>query len=169
MSKRKKILIVFFCTIYTFVSAQEKQNKIPKKAGSYSAIIPGAGQIYTKKYWKVPIIYAGLITSAYYIKQSNDSYQLYKDTYLKRINGEYSDEFQGKYSDANLITLSNHYRRNREISILFFIGTYILNIVDASVNAHLFNYDVSNDLSLHIKPIYLSNEISSGLSLSFNL
>ena len=169
MSKRKKILIVFFCTIYTFVSAQEKQNKIPKKAGSYSAIIPGAGQIYTKKYWKGPIIYAGLITSAYYIKQSNDSYQLYKDTYLKRINGEYSDEFQGKYSDANLITLSNHYRRNREISILFFIGTYILNIVDASVNAHLFNYDVSNDLSLHIKPIYLSNEISSGLSLSFNL
>lgn len=169
MSKRKKILIVFFCTIYTFVSAQEKQNKIPKKAGSYSAIIPGAGQIYTKKYWKVPIIYAGLITSAYYIKQSNDSYQLYKDTYLKRINGEYSDEFQGKYSDANLITLSNHYRRNREISILFFIGTYILNIVDASVNAHLFNYDVSNDLSLHIQPIYFSNEISSGLSLSFNL
>ena len=169
MSKRKKILIVFFCTIYTFVSAQEKQNKIPKKAGSYSAIIPGAGQIYTKKYWKVPIIYAGLITSAYYIKQSNDSYQLYKDTYLKRINGEYSDEFQGKYSDANLITLSNHYRRNREISILFFIGTYILNIVDASVNAHLFNYDVSNDLSLHIQPIYFSNEISTGLSLSFNL
>ena len=169
MSKRKKILIVFFCTIYTFVSAQEKQNKIPKKAGSYSAIIPGAGQIYTKKYWKVPIIYAGLITSAYYIKQSNDSYQLYKDTYLKRINGEYSDEFQGKYSDANLITLSNHYRRNREISILFFIGTYILNIVDASVNAHLFQYEIDENISLKIDPFSYDQFNHNLISLKINI
>ena len=72
MSAIKQILIVLFCSACTIVSAQEIENKIPKKAGLYSAILPGAGQVYTKKYWKVPIIYAGLITSAYYIKESND-------------------------------------------------------------------------------------------------
>ena len=61
--------------------------KIPKRAGLYSAILPGAGQVYTKKYWKVPIIYAGLITSAYYIKESHDLYDLYKQTYLNRLAG----------------------------------------------------------------------------------
>ena len=62
---------MLFCSTCTLVSAQEKENKIPKKAGLYSAILPGSGQVYTKKYWKVPIIYAGLITSAYYIKDNN--------------------------------------------------------------------------------------------------
>ena len=164
----KQILIIFFCA-FTFVSAQNVGEKIPKKAGLYSAIIPGAGQVYTKKYWKIPIIYAGLITSAYYIKESNDSYLLYKSTYLNRLAGNNSDKFQEQYSNTDLTTLANHHRRNREISILCFIGTYILNIVDASVNAHLFDYDVSDDLSLHIQPVYFSKKNATGLSLSFNL
>ena len=168
MSQTKQILIVFFsaCTI---LSAQEVENKIPKKAGLYSAIIPGSGQFYTKKYWKIPIIYAGLITSAYYIKESNDSYQLYRNTYLNRIQGDNSDNFQGQYSDADLTTLTNYYRRNREISILCLVGTYILNIVDASVSAHLFDYDIGDDLSLYIQPIYFSEGHAAGLSLYFNL
>ena len=169
MSAVKQILIVLLWSACTIVSAQETENKIPKKAGLYSAILPGAGQVYTKQYWKIPIIYAGLITSAYYIKKNNDSYQLYKNTYLNRLNGSNSDEFYGQYSNADLEILSNHYRRNREISILCFFGAYILNIVDASVSAHLFDYDVSNDLSLHIQPIYFSKENATGLSLSFNL
>ena len=101
MLKIKQILTLFFLAYYTLALGQEMEKKIPKKAGTYSAIIPGAGQIYTKKYWKIPIIYGGLITSAYYIKKSNDSYELYKTSYLNRLNGDYSDEFQGKYSDAN--------------------------------------------------------------------
>ena len=59
-------------------------TKIPEKAGLYSAIIPGAGQVYTKKYWKVPIIYAGLITSAYYIHENATLYNLYKQTYINK-------------------------------------------------------------------------------------
>ena len=151
------------------LSAQEIERKIPRKASLYSTIIPGAGQLYTKKYWKIPIIYAGLITSAYYIKENDNSYQLYRETYLNRIAGNNSDIFQGQYSDADLTTLTNYYRRNREISILCFLGTYILNIVDASVSAHLFNYDISDDLSLHIQPIYFSKENTTGIALSFNL
>lgn len=169
MSVIKQILIIFFLSSYTFVSGQEIRNKIPIKAGFYSALLPGAGQIYTEKYWKIPVIYAGLITSTYFIKENNTSYQHYKNTYLQRKAGNNSDEFQGQYSDTDLTTLINHYRRNREISILCLIGTYLLNIVDASVNAHLLNYDVSDDLSLVIKPIYLSKENATVISLSYNL
>jgi hypothetical protein len=169
LSAIKQILILFLCSAYTIVSAQAIEKKCPKKAGIYSAVVPGAGQFYTKKYWKIPIIYAGLITSAYYIKESNNYYELYKNTYLNRLDGNNSDEFYGQYSNSELITLINHYRRNREISILCFFGTYILNIVDASVSAHLFDYDISNDLSLRIQPIYFSKENATGLSLSFNL
>jgi len=141
--------------------------KIPKRAGLYSAILPGAGQVYTKKYWKVPVIYAGLITSAYYIKENHTLYNLYKQTYLNRLGGDRTDKFT--YTDANLLTLTEHYRRNTEVSALLFTLVYVLNIVDASVSAHLFCYDVSEDISLHIQPIYMAKENTSGLSLSIKL
>ena len=169
MSLVQKIFLALFIIVSANSSAQEYGEKVPTRAALYSAILPGAGQVYTKKYWKVPIIYAGLITSAFYINESNDSYQLYKSTYLNRINGITTDEFQGTYSDSDLKTLTDHYRRNREVSALLFTLTYVLNIVDASVNAHLFDYDVSDDLSLHIQPMYFSKENATGLSLSFNL
>ena len=167
MSVLKKIFLALFIIVSATSSAQEYGDKIPKKAALYSAILPGAGQVYTKKYWKVPIIYGGLITSAYYINESNDFYQLYKSTYLNRLDGDFNDNLN--YSDSDLRTLTEHYRRNREVSALLFTLTYILNIVDASVNAHLFDYDVSEDLSLHIQPVYFSKENASGISLSFNL
>ena len=169
MSIIKQIFIILFCSTYTTAIAQGIDNKIPKKAAIYSAIIPGAGQFYTEKYWKAPIIYAGLITSVYYIKKNNESYQLYKNTYLNRIDENSSSDTYTEYSDADLRTLTDYYRRNREISILCFFGTYLLNIIDASVSAHLFDYDVSDDLSLHIQPIYLPKDNTTGLLLSFNL
>ena len=147
--------------------AQESVVKIPKRAGLYSAIIPGAGQVYTKKYWKVPIIYAGLISTAYYINENHQLYDLYKTTYLNRLVGDRTDDLA--YTDANLVTLTEHYRRNREVSALLFTLTYVLNIVDASVSAHLFDYDVSEDITLHIQPIYMAKGNASGLSLSIKL
>ena len=158
-------VLLFTCSI----NAQESVVKIPKRAALYSALLPGSGQVYTKKYWKVPIIYAGLITSAYYINASQELFDLYKTAYLNRLDGKNNDEFQGKYTDANLLTLTEHYRRNREISTLLFTLTYVLNIVDASVSAHLFDYDVSENISLHIQPLYMPKENAGGLSLSFNL
>jgi hypothetical protein len=163
----KKIFIAFFVGFSFTTSAQEYGEKIPKRAALYSAILPGSGQVYTKKYWKVPVIYGGLITSAYYINESNDLFQLYKSTYLNRLDGNFTDNLN--YSDSDLRTLTEHYRRNREVSALLFTLTYILNIFDASVNAHLFDYDISKDLSLHIQPVYFSRENASGVSLSFNL
>tara|TARA_B100001142_G_scaffold176762_1_gene176464 strand:+ start:38265 stop:38795 length:531 start_codon:yes stop_codon:yes gene_type:complete len=169
LSTLKQIVIIFFVGIPFVISAQKINKKSPKRAAIYSTILPGSGQVYTEKYWKVPVIYAGLITSAYYIRESQELYDLYKETFLNRSNGIYNDEFLGTYTDENLLTLTNHYRRNREVSTLLFLLTYTLNIVDASVNAHLFDYDVSEDLSLHIQPKYFPIENITGLLLSFNL
>ena len=167
MSVIKYIFITLFLSFAGVCEAQESLVKIPKRAGLYSAIIPGAGQVYTKKYWKVPIIYAGLITSAYYFKQNQDLYDLYKGTYINRLDGNTADNLD--YNNASLITLTEFYRRNREVSALLFTLTYILNIVDASVSAHLFDYDVTEDISLHFQPIYIAKENANGLSLSIKL
>ena len=130
--------------------------------------MPGLGQIYNKKYWKIPIIYAGLLTSAYYINDNNVQYKLYKDAYLKRLdNNPYNDDFVGEYSSGDLLILKDFYRRNREVSILCFVGTYIINVLDASVDAHLFDYDISEDISLQITPTSTAN--FNGLSLTLNL
>jgi hypothetical protein len=166
----KYIFITLFLTFTGICEAQESLVKIPKRAGMYSAIIPGAGQVYTKKYWKVPIIYAGLITSAYYFKENHDLYDLYKSTYINRvIYKDRTDAFTDRYTDAHLLELTEHYRRNREVSALLFTLTYVLNIVDASVSAHLFDYDVTEDISLHFQPIYMAKENANGLSLSIKL
>ena len=131
--KKISVILIILLVCKQSINAQTKE-KSPRKAAILSMYVPGAGQVYTKKYWKIPIIYAGLITSAYYIKESHDLYDLYKQTYLNRMNGQ-SDDLD--YTDSELITLKDYYKRNREISIMLFSLTYILNIIDASVNAHL--------------------------------
>ena len=162
----KKTYVFFICILISLsVSSQKNQKeKFPKRAAIYSAIIPGSGQIYTKKYWKVPIIYGGLITSGYFIKDNQDNYNMYKKAALTSIQNNYEDQLDFTYSQ--LIALKDHYRRNREISYFSFVGIYILNIVDASVNAHLFNFDVSDDISLNIRPY--STLSNTGVSFSLN-
>lgn len=166
-----KIFLFIFCFFFiNKVNAQDisKPIKSPKKAALLS-LIPGAGQVYNKKYWKVPIIYASLITSAYYINDNHNQYKTYKKAYLIRIDNDpnTTDEYVGQYNSNDLIILKDFYRRNREISILCFVGVYILNIVDASVGAHLFDYDISENISLNVSP--LSTKDFSGISLTLNL
>tara|TARA_A100001037_G_scaffold301568_1_gene331377 strand:- start:704 stop:1219 length:516 start_codon:yes stop_codon:yes gene_type:complete len=166
-----KIFLFIFCfSFINEVKAQDASKPIqsPKKAALLS-LIPGAGQVYNKKYWKVPIIYAGLITSAYYINDNNHQYKAYKKAYLIRIDNDpnTTDEYVGQYSSNDLIVLKDFYRRNREISILCFVGVYILNIVDASVDAHLFDYDISENISLNVSPLSIKD--FSGISLTLNL
>ena len=166
-----KKTLVFICCIFLLPNIIKAQftTVSPKKASIYSAIVPGAGQYYTKKYWKIPIIYAGLATSAYYINHNHESYKTYKQAYLNRLDGVLFDEYTDVYTDSELVTLTEYYRRNTEISALLFTLTYILNIIDASVNAHLFNYNVSEDISMEIKPVYFSRDNISGLSLAIKL
>ena len=167
-----QIVLILFCFLsFSSIKAQDLSQSIqsPKKAAILSATLPGLGQIYNKKYWKVPIIYAGLLTSAYYINDNNNRYKQYKEAYIIRIdnNPNTTDNYVGEYSSGDLLILKDFYRRNREISILCFVGTYIVNVVDASVDAHLFDYDISDDISLHITPT--STTKFNGLTLSLNL
>lgn len=126
----------------------------PKKAAIYSAVLPGLGQAYNQKYWKIPIVYAGLGGSAYFFYANNKEYQVFRKELQARFLNE-TENLNPKfanYSESNLVSLKNYYQRNRELSILVAVVVYALNILDASVDAHLFSFDVSDDLSFSIQP-----------------
>ena len=120
---------IFICIIFSLILTtspkelfcQQETSKSPSKAALMSLCLPGLGQAYNKKYWKIPIIYGGLVTSAYFIDSNHKKYISYKNAYLIRIDGNPNsiDEYNDEYTDAQLVTLKDHYKRNREISILF--------------------------------------------------
>ncbi|MFV0540159.1 MAG: DUF5683 domain-containing protein [Aestuariibaculum sp.] len=151
----------------------------PSKAAFYSAVLPGLGQAYNKKYWKIPIVYAALGTGIYFYTTNNKEYNRYRDIYKRRLAGFTDDEF---YFDADgtkldeprvttdgLVRGQKFYRKNKELSLLITLGLYALNIIDANVDAHLLQYNVDENLSL--APHYKFNEIDAksdvGLTLSF--
>ena len=133
-------------------SVQVKKHS-PKKA-SWLAIVPGAGQIYNKKYWKLPIVYSGLGASGFLIYYYADLTTTYKKEYVARMNDDVEKLNPKLADDSNetIYALRNSYRRNMEISVAACAIVYFLSILDASVDAHLFYYDVSDNLSLGIKP-----------------
>lgn len=126
----------------------------PKIAIALSAVIPGAGQIYNKKWWKVPIIYAGLGVSSYLVYRFATRMNIYKKEYRCRMQEGYGTPSPdlANYSDDNILTSKKYYQRNMELSIAATAIIYLLNIVDAAVDAHLYYFDISEDLSLQITP-----------------
>ncbi len=125
----------------------------PKKACILSAIIPGAGQIYNKKYWKVPLVYLAIGVPVWFAYDTNKEYKIYKDAYISRTDNDPAtvDNFP-LFTDSQLKENVDFYRRYRDMNF-FLIGLmYALNIVDAGVDAHLSTFNVSNDLSLHFSP-----------------
>lgn len=125
-----------------------------KRACWQSAVIPGWGQVYNKKWWKVPIIYAGFGGLGFAIGWNTKRFRTYRDAYRTRVDGDTTtiDEFDGVYSDDNLIVLKNFYKRNMNLACIFTGVLYALNIIDAAVDAHLFEYDISDDLTLRVEP-----------------
>jgi len=124
-----------------------------RKASIYSAVLPGLGQIYNRKYWKVPIVYAGLGGFAYGIKFNADRYQLYKDKY-KYMKDNKLDEWEGmSLKEAEFY--KDYHRRYRDLFTIITAGYYILQIVDASVDANLIDYEISEDLSLVVDPVLI--------------
>ncbi len=141
----------------------------PAKAAFFSAIFPGLGQIYNGSYWKLPIVYGALGTSVYFYIENDKQYNRYRDAYKRRLAGYDDDEFQGRLDNDALIDAQKHFRRNKEISILVTAAFYILNIVDANVDAHLQQFNVSNDLSMKPKFNYDQFTGRTNYGLSFNL
>lgn len=137
----------------------------PKKATLYSAVVPGLGQVYNRKYWKVPIIYAGIATAGYFAVSENNDFIRYKNAYLLRQKGE-TDEFSTQ-SEQWILSNMEISRRNRDLMVIATAAVYVLNVVDAAVDAHLFYFDVSDDLSMQWQPVfYTTKGFSAGISFS---
>ena len=132
----------------------KKKKHSPLKATIMSVALPGLGQIYNGKWWKVPIIYGGFGGLIYSSVFNDLKCRTYKEAYLLRIDDDPAtiDQFEGQFSDANLRELVSQYQRNRDLSLIFTGVLYVLNIVDATVDGHLKDFDVSDDLSLKIRP-----------------
>ncbi|MDD4107690.1 MAG: DUF5683 domain-containing protein [Prolixibacteraceae bacterium] len=165
----------------------EKEVHSPRKATIYSAILPGLGQAYNKKYWKIPLIYAGFGAIVYYIDWNNDNYNFNKTAYQHLVDSDpETNDFEKieaiQYYDLNNPTHFNNfkdglkkrqdfYRRNRDLLIIGMVAFYGLNVVDASVDAHLFDFDISDDLTMQWQPSMLNfnKNIIYGVNIRFNL
>lgn len=168
-----------------------KVVRSPKKASIYAALFPGLGQIYNRKYWKLPIIYGGYAGLIYVLGWNNNQYQDYYQGY--RIISQYTSVAGMKQEERAFldnmiknpsISLDNpstytyistqiksgkdYYRRNRDLTIIGIAALHVLSIIDASVDANLFDFDISDDLSMRIEPmpIYLGDQ---NLVMGFNL
>jgi hypothetical protein len=142
----------------------------PRKAVIMSAIIPGLGQTYNKKYWKVPIIYGAGGAFAYFLSYYQDKYTKFRTALANGQEGQ-TYEIDGKeYDYGSLESGQNFYRRYRDLNALGITAIYFLNIVDAMIDANFFYYDVSDNLTMHIQPAIFNNPgATSSLGLQINL
>lgn len=140
----------------------------PSRAAFYSAILPGLGQAYNKKYWKIPIVYGALGSSMYFYLSNNQKYHSYRDAYKRRLAGFSDDQYQF-LDDSRLIQAQRFYQRNRDLSLLVTIAFYVLNIVDANVDAHLMQFNVTDKLT--VGPEIYQNDFTArpNLGVSINL
>lgn len=148
-----------------------------KKAILLSAIIPGAGQVYNhmampkgkkKAFWKVPLIYAGLGTTGYFLIQNQKQTTDFKNDYTNRLNDpNYISPYDGLYDNEGVLTLYNQYLNWRDLSIIAFGAIYIIQLVDAGVEAHFVSFDISEDLSFNLDPV-LMNFNNPGVRITLN-
>jgi len=134
----------------------------PKKAMYLSVAVPGAGQFYNRKYWKIPIIYAAGATLVYSIVSHNTAYVKFKAAY-EQVYYYPNQPMAGfeLYTKDQLKDYKDQHRRYRDMSVIGLGLLYVLNIVDATVDGYLFDYDVSDDLTLRIEPTIINNTYTS--------
>jgi hypothetical protein len=192
----KKIILVLFIAFFSanlfaqkdstnvkIKNIKEKKQKAqgiynplsPSKAAFYSAIFPGMGQIYNKKYWKAPIVWGALAIPTYYYQINNSEYKRYRRAYKLRKNG-LQDEFtlDDGSTSVSLETLEiaqTQLRENRDLSLLTGVIIYIVQIIEASVNAHLLQFNTDDNLSF--KPVLIMDPIrvetpTVGLTIKYN-
>lgn len=186
---------IFFCAFSSHLFAQDPSDKLiiqqqdtvvipteeidilaPSKAAFYSAVLPGLGQIYNRKYWKVPIVYGALGTGVYFYLHNSDLYNEYRDAYKLRISDRPDPYAQGNtegnpfLSEETLERAQKIYRKNKDLALFVTIGLYILNIVEANVDAHLpdkaLNTKISFNPGVFTSPV--TNQPMYGATISFN-
>ena len=165
-----------------FTNVEFKPN--PTKAVLYSVFFPGLGQLYNRKYWKLPIVYGGFIGCAYAITWNGTQYNDYRKAYQDINNGgsswhnylpvgvdpESLTQSQMSYYISAFKNKKDFYRRNRDLSIIVTVGLYALCMLDAYVDAQLFDFDINPDLSMRIEPVFFDkhefNTCTLGLQCS---
>jgi hypothetical protein len=183
----KSVLPVFLIFFYLPLFAQEDSLDVieedtmkwhsVKKAMILSAVVPGAGQIYNhmdmpkgqkKAFWKVPLIYAGLGATGYFLISNNIQQKALKTEYNNRMEGNPTDPQWEQYDNDGILTLYNQYLDRRDLSILGFGAIYLLQIADAGIEAHFVRFDISKDLSMQIRPsIHYNGQLGFSASLNF--
>ena len=141
----------------------------PARASFYSGLVPGLGQIYNKKYWKAPIVWGGMGLSLYYYSWNNTKYHEYRDAYKGLLAGNPPTGVLEGFNSERLIRGQKFHQRNRDLSMLITAGIYILNIIDANVDAHLKQFNVDENLSLSpdLQQNQLDYKYSMGLTLKY--
>ena len=144
----------------------------PATAAFYSAVLPGLGQAYNKKYWKIPIVYAALGTSTYAYIYNNEQYNRYRDAFKLEESGkphEFDSDSDNPISQEGLMRAQTRYKEDRDLSLIITFGVYVLQIVEASVNAHLLQMNTFDNISFNpnliIDPI--TNKVVGGFSISY--
>jgi hypothetical protein len=158
---------------------KKKNNKAiygeARKATIMSAIVPGLGQAYNRKWWKVPIVYAGLGGFGYLFYTNQQNFAFYGKNLKAENDGDPNTINETKYSSEQLLSLKNDYRKYRDLGVIGCAIIYVFNIIDANVDAHLKTFDVSDDLSLELKPysdFYSFNNsfgLQTGVSLNLKI
>lgn len=162
----------YIASVADALIVRNKEKHSPLTASVLSALLPGMGQVYNQKPWKLPFVYGG-IASIYYVVDFNQrGYKRFGTALLEYPN----NEFGQTRSESDLIYLRNGYRRNRDLAIIGMAGFYLLNIIDAYVDAHFFDWDISDDLAFNFEPMIFNNAMAKkpsqnltvGLRLNFN-
>lgn len=150
-------------TVMINTGDQDLQNKI----SLYAAILPGLGQIYNKKYWKLPILYGGAGTMMFYINYNNKKYQQFRNAYLERKSLPeplWRDPLAINVEEDNLQKGIDYYRRNRDLLMILLAGIYFIQIVDAYVDAQLMDFDISDDITFRIQPGLIPDGYTSSIN-----
>tara|TARA_R110000782_G_scaffold15771_3_gene45823 strand:- start:743 stop:1390 length:648 start_codon:yes stop_codon:yes gene_type:complete len=153
----------------SFKKSKKEFNPLaPSKAAFYSAILPGMGQAYNKRYWKVPIVWGAIGGSIYMYTFNNDSYQRFRTAFKRRQAGFTDDEFydlnNGILPSLDVDDLEyqqERFQRDRDLWLVVAIGMYALNIVDANVDAHLKQFNIDDDLSIDFEPYFDLNQVTN--------
>jgi hypothetical protein len=134
-------------------------EKMPKKAAWGSAIVPGLGQVYNKRWWKVPLIYGGFAAFIVSYQDNNKQYHIFLKEVQYRLANDYKPQnpAYAAYSFDGLVRIKDNYLRNKELSIIGGVVVYAVNIIDAYVDAKFFRFDISENLSLQLKPTLQTN------------
>ena len=142
----------------------------PKLATILSAVVPGSGQIYNKKYWKAPVVYAALGAAIYGVSFYTKEFNKFSTAYQERLaTGTNTDAFYAQFQTPTLQNYRDSYRYNRDMCYIALGGAYILQVVDAAVDAHFFDFKITEDLSLNITPIITPLPQQASTGLLFNL